>query len=97
MKKVNIKLDRQEKRIEKALEREEFVRVADLNRTKKLFKEAVKNYKELTKTKRITIRVNNEDLIKVKAKAKKNNVPYQTLLNVLIRQFAEGRTRVCVS
>lgn len=94
MKKVNIKLDRQEKRIEKALEREEFVSVADLSRTKKLFKEAVKNYKELTKTKRITIRVNNEDLIKVKAKAKKNNVPYQTLLNALIRQFAEGRALV---
>jgi len=29
-------------------------------------------------------------LIKVKAKAKRNNIPYQTLLNTLIRQFAEG-------
>ncbi len=94
MKKANLRLDSQEKRIEKALERGEFVSVSDLSKTKKLFKEAVKNYKELTKTKRITIRVNNGDLIKVKAKAKKNNVPYQTLLNALIRQFAEGRTSV---
>lgn len=94
MKKINVNLDNQEKRIEKALEREEFVRVSNLDETKKLFKEAAKNYKELAKTKRITIRVNNEDLIKVKAKAKRNNIPYQTLLNALIRQFAEGRTSV---
>lgn len=94
MKKVNLKLQTQEKRIEKALERGEFIRSGDLAKTKKLFKEAVKNYQELNKTKRITIRVNNEDLIKVKAKAKKNNLPYQTLLNALIRQFAEGRTLV---
>jgi len=92
MNKSKMKLDNQEKRIEKALERGEFVRVLNLKATKKLFKEAVKNYKELTRTKRITIRVNNEDLIKVKAKAQRSNMPYQTLLNVLIRQFAEGRT-----
>ena len=89
-----IKLDDREKRIEKALERGEFVKVADSDKTKKMFKEAVENFKELSKTKRITIRVNNEDLIKVKAKAKKNNVPYQTLLNALIRQFAEGKASV---
>ncbi len=86
-----IKLDKQEQAIEKALKRGEYVRSKNLRQTKKLFEEAVKNYKELTKTKRITIRVNNEDLIKVKARAKKNNVPYQTLLNALIRQFADGR------
>ena len=36
----------------------------------------------------------NEDLIKVKARAKRNNVPYQTMLNALIRQFVEGRALV---
>jgi len=92
--KNNIKLDSQEKRIEKALEKGGYVSASNLTNTSKLFKEAAKNYRELSKTKRITIRVNNEDLIKVKARAKNNNVPYQTLLNVLIRQFAQGRTLV---
>ncbi|MBU1326811.1 hypothetical protein KKB64_01140 [Patescibacteria group bacterium] len=91
MKKNNLKLDKQEKRIEKALERGEFSRVDNLKETKKMFEEAAKNFLELTKTKRITIRVNQADLIKVRAKAKKNNVPYQTLLNTLIRQFAEDK------
>ncbi len=88
----NNKLTAQEKRIEKALERGEFVRAGNLSETKKLFKEAAANFQELSKTKRITIRVRNEDLIRVKIRAQKNNVPYQTLLNALIRQFVEGRT-----
>jgi len=94
MKKINTKLDNQEKRIEKALERGEFISVSNLDENKKMFEEAVKNYRKLTKTKRITIRVNNEDLIKIKARAKRNDVPYQTLLKALIRQFVEGRAVV---
>ncbi len=94
MKKMKIKLDSQERRIEKSLERGKYVKADDFNETKEMFKEAAENYRELSKTKRITIRVNVQDLIKVKVKAKKNNVPYQTMLNALIRQFAEGRTLV---
>jgi len=94
MKKINPKLYKQEKRIEKALQREEFVSTSNLSHAKNLFKEAVKNYEELQKSKRITIRVNQGDLIKVKAKAKRNNVPYQTLLNALIRQFVQGKASV---
>ena len=96
MQKTNPKLDKQEKKIEKALEREEFISASNLEATKNLFKEAVRNYENLQKTKRITIRVNQGDLIKVKAKAKRNNIPYQTLLNALIRQFAQGRTSIRV-
>lgn len=89
-----IKLDNQEAKFEKALEKGEFVKANNLNLTKRLFKETVENYQELQKSKRITIRVNQEDLIKVKVRAKKSNIPYQTLLNSLIHQFAEGRTAV---
>ena len=91
MKKTNIKLDKYEQGIEDALKRDEFVRAPNFSATRKMFEEAAKNYLELNRTKRITIRVNQADLIKVKARAKRNNVPYQTLLNALIRQFAEGR------
>ncbi|OGD55805.1 hypothetical protein A3E73_00315 [Candidatus Beckwithbacteria bacterium RIFCSPHIGHO2_12_FULL_47_17] len=86
-----IKLDKDEQSLETALQMGEFVRSRNFASTKKMFEEAAKNYLELNKTKRITIRVNQADLIKVKARAKRNNMPYQTLLNTLIRQFAEGR------
>ena len=86
-----IKLDQYEQSLENAIRKDEFVRVPNFAATKKMFEEAAKNYLELKKTKRITIRVKQEDLIRVKAKAKRNNMPYQTLLNALIRQFAEGR------
>ena len=90
----NLKLDKQEQRLEKALERGEFVSAADLRKTKKLFKQAAQNYQELQKSKRITIRVNKEDLLKVRARAEKSKIPYQTLLNVLIHQYAQGQTRL---
>jgi predicted DNA binding CopG/RHH family protein len=89
-----IKLDNQEKKIEKALKKGEYLRVANLVRAKKLFIEAARNYKEMGQTKRITIRVKNEDLIRVKANAKRNNIPYQTLLNALIRQYTQNRIPV---
>jgi predicted DNA binding CopG/RHH family protein len=89
-----IKLDNQEIKLEKALEKGDFIKASGSNITKNLFKEAAENYQELQKSKRITIRVNQEDLIKVKVKAKKNNMPYQTLLNSLIHQFADGQTVV---
>ncbi|MEK7513370.1 MAG: hypothetical protein AAB430_00645 [Patescibacteria group bacterium] len=89
MKKV--KLDKYEQSLENAIRKGEFVKAPNFKATKKMFEEAAKNYLELNKTKRITIRVNQADLIKVKARAKRNNIPYQTLLNTLIRQFAEGR------
>lgn len=89
-----IKLTKEEKKIESALARGEFVSAPNLEKTKKMFKEAAENYLELQKSKRITIRVNQEDLIKVKARAQRNKIPYQTLLNVLIHQFAAGKARV---
>ena len=88
----NIRLDKEEQLIEKALERDEFISSADLKKTQLFFKEAAKNYKELQKSKRITIRVNNEDLLKVKSKAQKSQIPYQTLLKILIHNYAQKNT-----
>lgn len=90
----NLKLDKEEQKIEKDLADGKFIGVSDLDRSKRLFKEAAKNYRELQKSKRITIRVNQEDLLKVKARAKRNKMPYQTLLNVLIHQYADGYARI---
>ena len=59
-----------------------------------MFQEAAKNFRQLQETKSITLRVNLEDLIKVKAKAKRNGIAYQTLISLLIRQYIKGETEV---
>ena len=87
-------LDKYEQQIEDALAKNEFVSTHDLEDTKQLFQEAAKNYKELQGTKSITLRVKIEDLLKVKAKAKRNGVAYQTLISLLIRQYIKGETEV---
>lgn len=92
MKKIN--LDKYEKKIEESLKKGEYVKAANFQKPKELFAAAAKNYLELQKSKRITIRVNQADLIKVKARAKENNLPYQTLLNTLIRQFVMGQASI---
>lgn len=63
----------------------------DVNR---MFKEAVKNYPELNYRKSITIRVKRINLIKLRAKAERNNIPYQTLINLLINSYTSGKTKL---
>lgn len=92
-----IVLDKYEQDIENALNKGEFVSEANLADTKEMFQEAAKNFRQLQITKSITLRVNLEDLIKVKAKAKRNGVAYQTLINLLIRQYIKGETKVVLN
>ena len=87
-------LDKYEQRIEDALSKGEYTSTSDLEDTKELFRQAAKNYRELQETKSITLRVNKEDLIKVKVKARRNGLPYQTLVSLLIRQYVKGETEV---
>lgn len=91
-----IKLDKYEQEIEDAIERGDFIRDTDLKKSKEFWRKTANNYLELQKSKRITIRVNQEDLLKVKVKANKSNIPYQTLLKALIHQFAEGQAQICL-
>lgn len=87
-------IDDYEKELKKFIDRGEFVSDPNFEENKKMFEEAAKNYKELQKTKRISLRVKNEDILKVKAKAKRVNIPYQRLLNALIHKYAEGETSI---
>ena len=91
---MKVILDKYEQEIEDALDRGEFVSAPDLEATKQMFQEAAKNFRRLQETKSITLRVNLEDLIKVKAKAKRNGIAYQTLISLLIRQYIKGETEV---
>ena len=93
----NLILDEEEKLIEEALEKDEFEENPDFETTKKMLKEAVQNYRQLHNSKPVTLRINNLDLIKIKAKAKRNNIPYQTLLNALLHDFAEGKRELIIA
>lgn len=91
---MRVVLDEYEQEIEDALDKGEFVGTPNLEATKQMFQEAAKNFRQLRETKSITLRVNIEDLIKVKAKAKRNGIAYQTLISLLIRQYTKGEKEV---
>ena len=92
----NLVLDKEEQAIEEALERGEFDSSPNLEETKRMLKEAVSNYRQLHTSKPVTLRINQLDLIKIKAKAKRKNIPYQTLLGALLHDFAEGEKELSI-
>jgi len=82
-------LDKEEQAIEDSAE--EYVSVSDFNEGKKLVEEAALQYVQLNTSRPITLRLKQTDLIKIKAKAKRNNIPYQTLLGAVLHDFAEDK------
>jgi predicted DNA binding CopG/RHH family protein len=93
---ANLVLDEEEKLLEKALEKGEFESDPNLEETKKMLQEAAVQYLELHNSKPVTLRINQLDLIKIKAKAKRKNIPYQTLLGALLHDFAEEKRELSI-
>lgn len=93
---ANQVLDAEEQSLEEALERGEYEETtgSDFETTRLMFQDAAKRFKQLNTSKPITIRVNQLDLVKLKAKAKQKQIPYQTLLGALIHSFAKGETEL---
>ena len=89
-------LNDEEQAIEDAIERGEYVDTPDNESGKKLIEDAAKSYVKLNTSKPITLRVKQTDLIKIKAKAKRSNIPYQTLLGALLHDFAEGNKELTI-
>jgi predicted DNA binding CopG/RHH family protein len=87
----NLVLDEEEQLLETAFEKGDFEEASDIEDTKKMLIEAAERYRQLNTSKPITLRINQLDLIKIKAKAKRNNIPYQTLLGAVVHDFAEDR------
>ena len=90
----NLFLDDYEKELEEFLNKGKYESSGKLEDTKRLFEVAARNYSALRKSKRITIRVNYFDLLRVKAKAKDSRIPYQTLLGTLIHRYAGDEARL---
>ncbi len=88
---ADLVLDAEEQSLELSLEKGEFEESSELSKTKEMLEEAANRHQQLRSTKPITLRINQLDLIKIKAKAKRNNIPYQTLLGAVVHDFAEGQ------
>jgi len=91
---ANLKLSQEEQELENTLEADLYESDADFKQTKLMLREAAENYSYLNKSKPITIRVNQLDLIKLKAKAKRREIPYQTLLSALIHYYADNKLEI---
>jgi predicted DNA binding CopG/RHH family protein len=81
-------LDKDEMKLAKSLEKEEWI--SDLTKKEK------KQYGEyarysLSKRKRINIRMSERDLKKIQAKAIEEGIPYQSLISMLIHKYNEGK------
>ena len=92
----NLVLDAEEQAIEDALERGEYISVPNLAETKAMLKQAAINTLKKRKTKSITLRINELDLEKVKIKATKKRIPYQTLLGLLISHYADDELIISI-
>lgn len=77
-------LDEEEEQIVKDFEEGKLVRVKDFEKQKKLFKEYARN--TLNKNRNINIRISERDLQKLKAKAIREGLPYQTLASSVLHR-----------
>lgn len=93
---ANLVLDEEEKKLEEAFQRNEFEESPNFEETKRMLQEAASRYLELHNSKPVTLRINQLDLIKIKAKAKRHQIPYQTLLGALLHDFAEGERKLSI-
>jgi predicted DNA binding CopG/RHH family protein len=93
---ANLVLDKEEQLIEDSLERGDYQENPQFEDTKKMLQEAASRYIDLHNSKPVTLRINQLDLIKIKAKAKRKQIPYQTLLGALLHAFAEGEKELSI-
>jgi len=87
MSKLNYKLDDYELKIAKDFNSGEFNKSVGLDERNEFWKNAVK---ETTKKKAINLRLQEQDIQKVKALAFEQGVPYQTLIGSIIHQYVKS-------
>jgi len=78
-------LDKEEKKLLEEFERGEWVPVKDQAKARKEAMEAARN--TLNKTRNINIRLTQRDLFKLKAKAVREGIPYQTLVSSILHRY----------
>ena len=89
------KLNQEEKEEEKILTDliEEGLPEVSASRKKKLEKAAAKT---IARTKPVSIRMPLKELAEIQAKAAEIGMPYQTLINLLVKQYLQGKIRLTI-
>lgn len=80
-------LDAEEREIEDMLQRGEFTPRVPRTQAIKEWQAAVRN---TLRKKPITVRVQEQDIAKIKAKALEQGIPYQTLVASILHRYANG-------
>ena len=80
-------LDAEEMEIEAALQRGEFVERVPRAQAQEEWQQAVRN---TLRKKPITVRVQEQDIARIKAKALEQGIPYQTLVASILHRYAKG-------
>ncbi len=89
MKNKNIKLNQEEKRINKDFEGGKFNQVKGIKKEKEKYQRYAKY--TLSKPKSINIRLSVKDLNKIKAIAAEKGLPYQTFISSLLHQYLDKK------
>lgn len=89
---ANHKFDKYEQEIEDSIDLDNIVEVPDMAKRLEEIAQYAKN--TIAKDKRVSLRVNQQDLRKIQDKAKQNGLPYQTLINTLLHQYATGKIKI---
>jgi len=85
-------IDDYERQLIKDLKNNEFVEVPNQIEETKRYVSYFKNMPK--KNKRVTIRVENDDLELIQNKAIESGIPYQTLIASILRKFARGKINI---
>ena len=80
----NLVLDKEELEIEAAIERGDYSPIKNFEEEKKRYEEIARYTQE--KNKMITIRLSQRNLIRLKAAAAQEGIPYQTFVSALIQK-----------
>ena len=86
---MNEKMNQEEREILEQFERDELVRVPDVDREIELARQAARN--TFNKTRRVNLRVTERDFNLVHSRAREEGIPYQTLLSSVIHKYLSGR------
>jgi len=90
-------LDKYEEDLIKAIDNDEFVEIPNQEEEMKRYRAYAKyTLEKMKKDKRITIRVENNDLELIQNKAIESGIPYQTLIASILRKFARGKINIGV-
>ena len=86
-----IKLDAEERDIEKNFDKLKPYPPKKEAAMKKMLQEAAKAHIKKTKDKRVTIRIYGEDLERIKVMAEEEGLPYQTFITSVLHKLSIGR------